>query len=151
MEITRREMMVMTGAAAAACCGGCSGPARLDKAPDTVDAGPAAQWNSAGVDSRFKDTFGFFLISDGSKVYAQSAQCTHRACTVDAKQDGFECPCHGSKFGTDGHVIEGPAKTPLPRLAVSTDPSGHVIVHPHQKLEPGQFGSPEGSVMVKIA
>jgi Rieske Fe-S protein len=149
MEITRREMMVMTGVAAAACCGGCSGPARLDKAPETVDAGPVTYWSSAGVDPRFKDTFGFYMISDGSRVYAQSAQCTHKACTVDASKDGFECPCHGSKFSRDGQVVEGPAKKPLARLALETDANGHVIVHTHKHIEPGQSDAPGASVSLK--
>jgi Rieske Fe-S protein len=116
-----------------------------------VDAGPVAQWNTAGVDSRFKDSFGFYMISDGSRVYAQSAQCTHRACTVDKKHDGFECPCHGSKFAMDGQVVEGPANKPLPRLAVETDAAAHLIVHPHKRLDAAQWGAPEASVMVKTA
>jgi Rieske Fe-S protein len=149
MDISRRDMMVLTGAVVAGCCAGCGGPARLDKAPETVDAGPVTQWGSAGVDPRFKDSFGFYMISDGTKVYAQSAQCTHRACTVDVANEGFECPCHGSKFAKDGHVVDGPAKKPLPRLAIDVDGSGHLIVHPHKRLTEDQYGSPVGMVSVK--
>ena len=149
MELTRREMIALTGAAVATCCTGCMGPSLLDKAPETVDAGPAAQWNSPGIDKRFRETFGFFMISDGSRVYAQSAVCTHRGCTVKAVSDGFDCPCHGSKFAKDGHVLEGPASQPLPRLAVETDANNHIIVHPHRRLEPAQFNNPEAAVMLK--
>ena len=150
MEITRREMMVLAGGVVAAtCCGGCAGPSLLDKAPDMVDAGPANQFSNPGTDKRFRDSYGFFVISDGSKVYAQSAQCTHRGCTVKAVSDGFDCPCHGSKFAPDGHVLEGPATKPLPRLAVETNGAGHLIVHPHKHLDAGQVNSPEAFVTVK--
>lgn len=46
---------------------------------------------------------------------AFSAICTHQGCTVGDVQGGtINCPCHGSKFSTDGSVVNGPATTPLP-------------------------------------
>ena len=152
MEFTRREMMVLTGGVVAAtCCGGCAGPSLLDKAPDNVDAGPTSQFSNPGTSKQFRDTYGFFIVSDGSKVYAQSAQCTHRGCTVKQVSDGFDCPCHGSKFAPDGHVLEGPATQPLPRLAVEANAAGHLIVYPHKHLDAGQMNSPQAFAPVKSA
>ena len=152
MEITRREMMVLTGGVVAAtCCGGCAGPSVLDKAPETVDAGPVSEFGNPGTSKKFRDTYGFFVVSDGTKVYAQSAQCTHRGCTVKQVSDGFDCPCHGSKFSPDGSVVEGPATKPLPRLAVETNSAGHLIVHTHKHLGAGQMSSPEAFAAVKNA
>lgn len=54
---------------------------------------------------------------DGTgELHVMSATCTHMGCTV-AWNDGarlFECPCHGSKFGPGGEVVNGPATRPLP-------------------------------------
>jgi glycine/D-amino acid oxidase-like deaminating enzyme/nitrite reductase/ring-hydroxylating ferredoxin subunit len=51
-----------------------------------------------------------FRREDGS-VSAVSARCTHLGCLVafNAAERTWDCPCHGSRFDTDGRVIEGPA------------------------------------------
>ena len=45
-----------------------------------------------------------------------SVVCTHMQCIVDQVADGtINCPCHGSRYSvTDGHVVAGPAPSPLP-------------------------------------
>ncbi|GAA3114238.1 FAD-dependent oxidoreductase [Planomonospora alba] len=51
-------------------------------------------------------------------VHAVSAICTHLGCVVgfnDAERT-WECPCHGSRFGLDGAVLQGPATEPLDRV-----------------------------------
>lgn len=49
-----------------------------------------------------------------------STVCPHQGCQVNAVRDGaVVCPCHGSRFGLDGAVLEGPATTPLARRAVT--------------------------------
>ncbi|MGW7051533.1 FAD-dependent oxidoreductase [Streptomyces sp. NPDC054887] len=48
-------------------------------------------------------------------AHVVSARCTHLGCLVrfnDAEKV-WECPCHGSRFGTDGAVLHGPATRPL--------------------------------------
>ncbi|MDQ8703790.1 FAD-dependent oxidoreductase [Streptomyces sp. LHD-70] len=54
---------------------------------------------------------------DTGKVTALSARCPHLGCLVhynDAERT-WECPCHGSRFATDGSVLQGPATRPLKR------------------------------------
>ncbi|WP_104060794.1 FAD-dependent oxidoreductase [Arthrobacter sp. 4R501] len=53
--------------------------------------------------------------ADG-QVHAVSATCTHLGCTVsfNTADATWDCPCHGSRFSTDGTVIQGPAAKSLP-------------------------------------
>lgn len=50
-----------------------------------------------------------------NEMKAFSSYCTHAGYGIDyIKPDNiFHCPCHGSKFNTEGKVINGPASSPL--------------------------------------
>jgi cytochrome b6-f complex iron-sulfur subunit len=59
------------------------------------------------------------VYRDEEGVYAISLVCTHLGCIVKKTPDGFECPCHGSRFTADGSVAKGPAPRALPWRQVS--------------------------------
>ena len=50
---------------------------------------------------------------------AYSMFCTHAGCMTFLSAQQFLCPCHGSKFGNDGSVLQGPASKSLPKLPTS--------------------------------
>jgi nitrite reductase/ring-hydroxylating ferredoxin subunit len=55
----------------------------------------------------YRDPAGAFTV--------RSATCTHMGCLVrwNPSEKTWDCPCHGSRFATDGKVISGPAESPL--------------------------------------
>lgn len=48
-------------------------------------------------------------------LHTLSAKCTHLGCIVhfNSVERSWDCPCHGSRFNTDGTVLHGPAILPL--------------------------------------
>jgi Rieske Fe-S protein len=45
---------------------------------------------------------------------ALNAICTHQTCTITGfGNQNYVCPCHGSAFDVNGHVLGGPAPAPL--------------------------------------
>jgi cytochrome b6-f complex iron-sulfur subunit len=52
---------------------------------------------------------------------AYSLTCTHLGCTIEPDgEEGFTCPCHGSRYTKDGLVLKGPATKPLRQLRLET-------------------------------
>jgi glycine/D-amino acid oxidase-like deaminating enzyme/nitrite reductase/ring-hydroxylating ferredoxin subunit len=59
--------------------------------------------------------------TDG-ELHTVSAVCPHMGCLV-AWNDGersWDCPCHGSRFGVEGDVLDTPAAETLEQIDVST-------------------------------
>ena len=56
-------------------------------------------------------------------LHAVSATCTHLGCTVtwNAAETTWDCPCHGSRFTTEGRVLQGPAVEDLTPVAVEDE------------------------------
>lgn len=48
-------------------------------------------------------------------VFSATPKCTHMGCALEWNPDelSWDCPCHGSRFTSDGKVIDNPAKEDL--------------------------------------
>lgn len=66
------------------------------------------------------EKYGAYRNKQG-KLHVVSAVCTHMKCIVNWNnfEKTWDCPCHGSRFNTDGEVLEGPAYANLKKLDVS--------------------------------
>lgn len=62
-------------------------------------------------------TVGAYRSADGH-LHAVSLNCSHMGCTVrwNGAEKSWDCPCHGSRFSTEGDVLAGPAVEPLERI-----------------------------------
>ncbi len=58
--------------------------------------------------------------NEEGKVSSFNAVCPHLGCIVqwNADEKSFDCPCHGSRFTTNGDVINGPAVSGLEKISV---------------------------------
>ncbi|MGV9881533.1 FAD-dependent oxidoreductase [Streptomyces sp. NPDC003006] len=84
---------------------------RLRSHVDSVDEIPAGSGAVVRVEGRRCAVH----RDESGALHAVSARCTHMGCLVafNEAETTWECPCHGSRFGTDGEVLQGPATRPL--------------------------------------
>ncbi|MCP3994523.1 MAG: Rieske 2Fe-2S domain-containing protein [bacterium] len=64
-------------------------------------------------------------------------KCVHLGCRVPecASSQGFECPCHGSKYNYHGEYDSGPAPRNLDRFALEVDAAGNLVIDTGNVLE----------------
>jgi cytochrome b6-f complex iron-sulfur subunit len=151
MDLNRREFVAAATVTWSGCVAGCRpGPAR-EAAPGetdaanlppetnpqgTVEVGTVSDYPHDGVYDRFARSDRIYVVRQNGRVYALRAVCTHRACLVVPDASTFRCPCHGSRFETDGTVTKGPANRPLPHYAIAPTNGGRLIVDKSKRFGP---------------
>ena len=156
-EVNRREFVTIAtvAAATAVCCGTCdlalageppgpTPPTALQKTP--VDVGPKAGYAKDGVVDKFAKSHRVLVVTNGGKIYAICATCTHKNCATKAKDDGIVCPCHGSKFSLHGTPTKGPAKASLYRFGLSVNEQGNIIVDRAKQFSEKQWDDEGASI-----
>lgn len=68
---------------------------------------------------------------DGVALMALWQRCPHLGCRVPScvPSQGFECPCHGSKYNIHGEYEAGPAPRNMDRFEVTINDNGDLIVN----------------------
>ncbi len=69
-----------------------------------------------------------FVYRDHQGIRAVSAICTHLGCVIEKSDDGFQCPCHGSRYNDQGEVLSGAATKDLPWFELKKDVDGQIVV-----------------------
>ena len=158
--ITRRSsirwMAIAWTGFAAATVAGLAATARfmfpnvLFEPPTRFKAGLPSTY-ALGVDERWKEKYGIWIVRNQSSIYALVATCTHLGCTPNwlAAQQKFKCPCHGSGYYVSGINFEGPTPRPLERAEITISPEdGQIVVDKGVRFlyERGQWTAPEAFV-----
>lgn len=110
-------------------------PNVLFEKPSSFRAGLPSEYQF-GVDERFKDSQGVWIIRDLEGLYVLSTTCTHLGCTPNwlTGEQKFKCPCHGSGFRVTGMNFEGPAPRPLERYSLKLDDTGNLLIDKSKKI-----------------
>jgi len=84
---------------------------------------------------------GIYVVHAKEGFFSLTAICTHLGCMTAWKPELgiIACPCHGSKFKTNGEKIEGPAPKPLPWYRVWLSDDGDLMVDRSTTVRPMQF------------
>ena len=149
-DLNRRDFMFAAAGVAAAClvCGGATvcDAADTDTPAGKIDAGPVATFTKDGAyDQLAKDNKVLVYRSNG-KLYAATAQCTHRKVLLKVVDGQARCPAHGSRFDADGKPVRGPANKSLVRYGVSVDAAGHLIIDMAKTFEESKWSDAGASV-----
>jgi len=113
----------------------------------------AGDFNAYGiifVDDRWKSKCRFFVVREQNVIYAISARCVHLGCTINwfGNLKIFQCPCHGSKYRSNGENFSGPAPRPLDRFHIELDINGEIIVDTSIVYEPARFHATEAFIQL---
>jgi len=89
--------------------------------------------NPVSYDHYPDGTFYPFLINrdEFGNFYVLDCECRHQSCVVpsyESGEPGMRCPCHGSLYGIDGEVWEGPATEPLHRYPFEYDGTDRLTI-----------------------
>lgn len=77
-----------------------------------------------------------FIFREGKSFHAISAVCAHLGCTVKMVSSEFHCPCHGSKYRSNGVNYAGPAPRPLAFYHLEVSPEdGQLVVDLGQEVD----------------
>lgn len=118
-------------------------PNALYEMPRKVKVGDPEQF---AVGATFLKDQRVFIFREQKTFHCLSAVCTHLGCTVqlvraDKKTGGeieFHCPCHGSKYKSDGTNYDGPAPRPLDYFKLDRAPDdGRLVVDLSQTADKG--------------
>ncbi|MFI5257709.1 MAG: ubiquinol-cytochrome c reductase iron-sulfur subunit [Gemmatimonadales bacterium] len=140
--VSRRDFLARVGAAAAvlmvAACGGSAndltgvGGGPLPGGPLTVNIADYPDLATVGQPVELRSSSGrgagvAAVRMSASTFIALGMACTHQGTKIDIVSQGFVCPNHGSRFASNGAVLNPPANQPLVSRSVTYDATGGTL------------------------
>jgi cytochrome b6-f complex iron-sulfur subunit len=106
---------------------------RLD--PEPANFGPPDHYSVGSVTKSGR----LVLLRDETGFWAVNALCPHLGCqpALDENRQIFVCPCHGSRFDSEGRLLAGPAASDLNLAGLRLDNQGRLVAHPKEKVRAG--------------
>lgn len=132
-SVSRRKLLKLGVLACGAAVVGCN--ARNRSEPFEMELGDAAT---------LKEGLNIFplqqiaVVKQNDTLWGVKLVCTHQRCSLaPLPEDPLQllCPCHGSRFGIDGAVLEGPAVDSLPLYPAKVNERGRVVVIRERRSE----------------
>jgi nitrite reductase/ring-hydroxylating ferredoxin subunit len=151
-NMSRRDFL-MTAAATAAVI---SLPVLQGRADDAlshssgpVNVGALSSFSKDGITDKWAKSNKFFVIRGNDKLYAVTSLCTHRGFQLIARDQDLYCTKHKSDFSLKGAVTAGPAKSSLPRHAISLNAQKQVIVDKSKSFKEAEWSDPASFIDLK--
>jgi nitrite reductase/ring-hydroxylating ferredoxin subunit len=100
----------------------------------TYVIGPAAA--SVAVNTTVKVSGNVYIGRDSQGLFAIDVTCTHQGCATVLQPNSLNwvCPCHGSTFGFNGSVVQGPALLSFPKYFVCKDAAGRLVIDTSKRI-----------------
>ncbi|HYI43895.1 MAG TPA: FAD-dependent oxidoreductase [Actinomycetota bacterium] len=93
----------------------------VDRAPSLKDVDDITPGEAAVVSHGLSKVAAY--RDESGELHSFSAVCTHLGCIVqwNTGDKTWDCPCHGSRFDHEGHVVNGPAIEDLKPIDLEGD------------------------------
>ena len=97
---------------------------------DDYPSGEADKFGVVSVSEKFMESQRVWIVREKDKLYAIFGKCTHLGCTPKwfPEDRQYKCPCHGSKYYSNGVNFAGPAPRPMDRYGISLLEDGRIKV-----------------------
>jgi len=112
---------------------------------DDYPTGEGDEYGVVSINEKFMESQRVWIVRETDKVYAIFGKCTHLGCTPKwfSEDRQFKCPCHGSKYYSNGVNFAGPAPRPMDRYGISVLEDGRIKVDKGILYTVKNFDNPE--------
>lgn len=113
-----------------------------------IDVGTPADYPKDGISEKHI-LHDLFVVRQEKRLFAATAICPHKSNALFVSQQDpnlILCSGHQSRFSPDGVPMEGPARRPLVRYAISLNEKGRLVVDKSRQFTKPQWENPASFV-----